>query len=154
MSKPGKGYPLRPTEVEVALKLIAGGATVSAAADAIERSPGTLHNAFKDTYPEEYAHARERRRDRIRSERWDRAFDRKDKSSSWFLQHLSLEELPETQAAARQRFELEVGGTVEVKVEPDFGRILAGLEQVGLIRRADAGVVDAAAVEVLPARTD
>lgn len=64
----------------------------------------------------------------------------------------------------RERQQVEVtgtiGGAVEVTVQHDHGELLDGLEQIGLIRRGPAAVVDAAASgggerpALLPARAD
>lgn len=46
------------------------------------------------------------------------------------------------------------GGAVEVTVQHDYGRLLAKLEQVGLLHRGPSPLADAAAQPLLPARTD
>jgi len=88
----------------------------TAAARHAELSYTGLMRALNETFTEEKENAAFRFQDRIRTERVERAFDKSDKSSSWFLQHLATEHLPETQQAMTRKFEIagEGGGPVRV----------------------------------------
>lgn len=87
-------------QFEMALMLIADGRTISQIAKAVD-APHSTVQAHLLNDKERYEEAKERRADRIRSERWERAFDRDDKWSAKFLDDLSLEQLPETRAARK-----------------------------------------------------
>lgn len=142
-------------EVETALALVADGRTMRQIGDVLKRHPSHINKILLEC-PEEYEEAKERRRDRIRSERWERAFDRSDKWSAKFLDDLSMEQLPETRAARAQKVDVEHTGSVlqEVTLEHDFGKLLDKLAEVGLIQRGPAELADAASVALLPASPD
>lgn len=108
-----RGVPITGRQVDRALEYVAEGKTLRQIAHLLKVSVGGINNALLDE-AERYAEAKQLRADLIRSERWDRAFDRKDKWSAKFLDDLALEQLPETRAARSSKVEIEHTGRIEI----------------------------------------
>lgn len=133
-----RGRPITIIDVRKAVDHYALWGSWSAAATHAGLSYSGLMKALKETFTEERDAAMDRFRDRIRVERVERAFTRDDKSSSWFLQHLATEHLPESREVLMRRVEVTGanGGPLEV-TNPD---VVAALDRfTGTIARLAAG---------------
>lgn len=154
------GKPLREADLARVLEYIRLGFTVRAAAEALERSVGTLYvilnrEDVRDRYEEAKQAGHDARADRMREAILRHAEDGNTKAleigSRW---------VPELRDTKRVEVTGANGAALEVAVDHDFGRILGKLEQVGLLRLGPAAVVEAEALDgseprgLLPARTD
>lgn len=144
-----RGKPIGPTQADQALRLVAEGKTLSEIATIVGLSYGGLHKALTETWPDEYAEAKQRRDDVIRNKIWDMgvhgSFTRDKEgeeildgaTTRWALDHLIKWHLPE----ARETQRLEVTGTVAVQHEArlTLAHMLAVAERIpGLSRSARA----------------
>lgn len=108
-----RGKPINGRQAEQALVMVADGRTLGDIANALGVSYNGLHRALSQTWPQEYADARERRNDRLRNEVWDLRESDDKPTARWAYDHLLRWHLPEEREAQK----LEIAGQLDVSHE-------------------------------------
>lgn len=157
-----RGVPINAKDAEQAFRLVAEGKTLSEVATVVGVSYGGLHRALTETWPDEYAEAKQRRDDVIRNRVWAMGMQQSGQevdaaTTRWALDHLIRWHLPE----ARETQKLEITGQVAIAhearltlahalavgrvegLEPHAGGLLSGPGEVLAELESGVGPADA-----------
>lgn len=129
----GGSRAINQTEADQALRLVAEGKTLSEIATIVGRSYSGLHRALTETWPDEYADAKQRRDDVVRNRVWNMGMQNIDLATArWALDHLIKWHLPEGRGS--QHVEVDVKGSVGISHEArlTLAHVVGLAERLGL----------------------